>query len=189
MNRALSTTTLPNDFGTTTFQTSPLDRVADTPNELYLEYVVPEPNAEQPKSLTIPEASTKASTDQLANNLLPIWRLSTPPEKENFVVLQKWIGYVVDVDREIFRARLSRITGEADDQDAEIYLTEVSPGDRSLLEPGAVFYWAIGYWDSASGTRSRVSRLRFRRRPLVDDYEIKIASSKATQLRDLFDDG
>jgi len=111
-------------------------------------------------------------------------RLSTP--KKKFRVLQKWEGYVIEVEQDTFFARLVPIVGEGPDQEAEIYLEEIEPDDRILIEPGAVFYWSIGYSDKPAG-RERVSLIRFRRLPTWTRRELEIARTKAAKLRDLFD--
>ncbi|MGQ0465468.1 MAG: hypothetical protein ACT4QG_09120 [Sporichthyaceae bacterium] len=45
----------------------------------------------------------------------------------------------------------------------EFDLAEIAEGDRPLCEIGARFYWSIGYTTAPGGSRSRTSRLHFRR--------------------------
>ncbi len=45
----------------------------------------------------------------------------------------------------------------------EFDLEEVTPTDRHLCEPGALFYWTTGYETKESGQRNRVSVIAFRR--------------------------
>jgi len=106
--------------------------------------------------------------------------------REQFRVLQKWEGYVIKVRRDTFLAKLVPIVGGGPDQEAEIYLEEVKKQDRALIEPGAVFYWSIGYLDKPSG-RHRTSLIRFRRLPRWTRHELEIADAEATRLRDIFD--
>jgi hypothetical protein len=116
--------------------------------------------------------------------------LSLPPSSdglEYFRAIQKWEGHVIQVGKDSFSARLIPIAGEGPDQEAEIYMEEVAPDDRSLVEPGAVFYWSIGYLDKPSGTRLRASVLRFRRLPVWTQRELENATIKADELRDLLD--
>jgi hypothetical protein len=108
------------------------------------------------------------------------------PAREHFRTLQKWEGYVIEVRQDTFLARLVPIIGEGPDQDAEIYLEEIQQDDHALIEPGAVFYWSIGYLDGPSG-RSRTSVIRFRRLPTWTKRELENASAKAAKLKDLFD--
>ncbi len=45
----------------------------------------------------------------------------------------------------------------------EFDLGEVAPHDVALCEPGALFYWTVGYETKESGQRSRSSVIMFRR--------------------------
>lgn len=105
--------------------------------------------------------------------------------REFFKILQKWEGYVINVGRESFWARLIPIVGEGNDQDAEILIDEIDEEDRSLLEPGSLFYWSIGYLDRPSG-RLRASLIRFRRLPLWSQDDLGKAEIEARRLIDLF---
>jgi hypothetical protein len=109
------------------------------------------------------------------------------PAKERFNAMQKWEGFVVGVKDDTFIARLTPIVGEGQDQEAEIYLDEIEEGDQSLIEPGAVFYWSIGYLDRPSG-RIRASIIRFRRLPGWDQRKLDAAKVKAVELKSLLDD-
>jgi hypothetical protein len=109
------------------------------------------------------------------------------PAKEYFNAIQKWEGFVIEVTEDTFIARLTPIVGEGPDQEAEIYLDEVKPDDQSLIEPGAVFYWSIGYLDRPSA-RLRASIIRFRRLPTWTKREIETARTKAARLKALLHD-
>jgi hypothetical protein len=113
--------------------------------------------------------------------------LSAPPlqeVREFFQAMQKWEGHVIWVGEDSFGARLVPIVGEGPDQEAEILTEEMAADDSNLIEPGAVFYWSIGYLDRPSG-RLRVSLLRFRRLPVWTKDELEQADRKAKKLRDL----
>ena len=107
---------------------------------------------------------------------------------EYFVALQKWEGYVTEVSDDTFSARLIQIKGQGGDQEAEIFLQELDESDRKLVEPGAVFYWSIGYDDRPSG-RQRASRIRFRRLPTWSAREIARAKKDAGKIESLLSDG
>ncbi len=107
-----------------------------------------------------------------------------PSFTDSFKAIQKWEGYVIEVYEETFLARLIPILGEGADQEAEIYIEEVEPVDQVLIEPGAVFYWSIGYLDKPSG-RHRDSYIRFRRLPAWTRRELKAAREKAKMLQEL----
>lgn len=110
----------------------------------------------------------------------------TLPVRISSVVLQKWEGFVIAVDAETFTARLTTLTGDEGDQVAEIYNDEIDDEDRALLEPGAVFYWSIGYLDKPSG-RERFSQIRMRRLPAWSAAELRAAEKRAKELGDLLD--
>jgi hypothetical protein len=100
-----------------------------------------------------------------------------------FDVLQKWEGVVTAVNSETFRARLVDLTGAQPDQEAEVFLNEVSPRDRRRVVQDAIFYWYIGYRDESNGDRERASRIRFRRLPPLTDSEVDAARRAAEALR------
>lgn len=93
------------------------------------------------------------------------------PFKEYFKAIQKWEGKVVSLSTDTFRAILSPLVGERIEQEAEIYVQDVTPDERSLIEPGAIFYWSIGYLERPSG-RVRESVIRFRRLPTWTNFEV-----------------
>jgi len=128
----------------------------------------------------------ESSLDEIKLNPFLFSLPSAPQAKEFFRAIQKWEGYVLDVGRDIFRARLVSIVGEGPDQEAEIYLEEVDPDDQELVQPGAVFYWTIGYLDRPSG-RLRGSILRFRRLPALSEPELETARREAEKLESLFE--
>jgi len=107
------------------------------------------------------------------------------PVEEYFKALQKWEGVVIEVGQDTFLAKIVPI-GEGVEQEAEIYIEEVGQEDYVLIEPGAAFYWTIGYLDRPSG-RLRASIIRFRRLPVWTKRDLEVADAKANELRELFD--
>lgn len=109
------------------------------------------------------------------------------PQQSVFSSLQKWEGVVLQVTLECIIARLVDLTQPgASEEEAEIPLNELSEEDRDLIQPGAVFYWNIGYLDSQSGQRTRVSIIRFRRLPAWTRKEIESAGREAARIRAAF---
>lgn len=100
-----------------------------------------------------------------------------------FVVLQKWEGTVLDTTTRSFAARLIDLTGDKPDHVAIIRSQEVSPRDKSRIQPDAIFYWYVGYRDSLSGERERASKFYFRRLPLVAEPELDRARNAMSGLR------
>ena len=92
---------------------------------------------------------------------------------------ERWEGIVLEVEDGTFRARLVDLDRHAPDEDAEIYWSEVSDEDRDLVEPGAVFYWSIGYYTDRMGQRMRRSLVRFRRLPTWTKRELEDARHEA----------
>jgi len=109
------------------------------------------------------------------------------PMKEYFNALQKWEGHVTQIGDEVFQARLIPITGQGDEQEAEIHVSEVTEEDRSMLKLGAVFYWSIGYLEKPSG-RLRASIIRFRRLPTWTTKDIEMAENRVSVLKELLID-
>lgn len=107
--------------------------------------------------------------------------------KEGFIPLQKWEGTVLEVIENSFIARLIDQTSGAPDEEAEFPFEEISDDDLPLIEPGAIFYWNIGYTVSPSGQRTRSSLIRFRRLPAWTEGEIKEARREAERLSDILD--
>lgn len=102
--------------------------------------------------------------------------------------LQQWEGVVLRVGEDgSFLARLTDQTSSGDLEEAEFDSDDVPPADRDLLQPGAVFYWTIGYVDSAGGQRSRSSMLRFRRLPVWSAEELSAAIERAQSTAELID--
>ena len=107
-----------------------------------------------------------------------------------FQILQQYEGVVLSVDDDAFWARLVNKTArDAADEEGEFPLEEVSRADMALVEPGAVFYWNIGYHDSASGQRTRQSVIRFRRLPAFSAEDMDTAREEARRMSALFGEG
>jgi hypothetical protein len=108
-----------------------------------------------------------------------VWVPVMPLSHDNFDVLQKFEGTVVSITNDSFIARLVDNTHGGLEEEAEIPLAEVTCGDRELVEPGAMFYWVIGYRREAYGQISRSSVIRFKRVPSWSDADIERAKKEA----------
>jgi hypothetical protein len=106
-------------------------------------------------------------------------------ERGQFVRKQEWIGRVEQVLTDTFVARLRDVTDPLRDdeleEEAELYLDELSPADRRLVRPGAVFYWVIGYDDLPTGQRLSRSQLIFRHPRPLSDRERAAATARAEE--------
>jgi hypothetical protein len=101
---------------------------------------------------------------------------------DSVVSLQKWEGQVLQILSNGFTARLTDLTDQGGKEDAEFSISELSPDDLSLLEPGAVFYWTIGRHTDPTNRQRTVSELRFRRLPNWTEDELAQASLEADKL-------
>ena len=96
--------------------------------------------------------------------------------------LQQWEGAVLEVGETTFTARLVDLTGERPEEELELDKAELSDFDLDLLEPGAIFYWTIGYRRQLPrGARSRESLIRFRRLPAWSRSELAAARERAEE--------
>lgn len=90
-----------------------------------------------------------------------IWMPVRRTARDYFISLQKWRGMVIENNGDTFLAKLTDLNGKAPDEEAEILISEVSEDDKKLLQPGAVFYWNIGYHTTSYGQRKRESMISF----------------------------
>jgi hypothetical protein len=115
-----------------------------------------------------------------------VLKIPQPPiATEFFRAAQRWDGYVLSVKPDSFIARLFPVVGEGPIQEAEIPLEELENEDHKLVQPGAVFYWSIGYLDRPSG-RLKVSLIRFQRLPAWSCRELARARDEAERLGAFF---
>jgi hypothetical protein len=95
----------------------------------------------------------------------------------------EWEGLVIDVKESSFTSRLRNIKGaKAEDEEIAVFhLDDISPGDRDLLQPGAIFRWVIGF-ELRSGTRQRYSRIVFRRLPALTSRSFEKSKQQLDEL-------
>jgi hypothetical protein len=105
------------------------------------------------------------------------------PPVGTFVRKQEWIGRVERVLADRIFVSLTDRTSPNEEEVAELSLEEVSARDRELVQPGALFYWIIGYRDAADGQRRSESLLRFRRPIEMTREEREAARVRARALR------
>jgi len=107
------------------------------------------------------------------------------PEPYHFDLLQQWEGIVQSIEGETFTVVLHDLTHDALEHEATLPVEEVSPADRKLLKPGAVFYWSIGYKRHLSGQQERVSAIRMRRLPGWSRRDVEAVERRAAELEHL----
>jgi hypothetical protein len=92
----------------------------------------------------------------------PFFHRTPPLSHEHFRLLRQWEGVVTEVYASYFAAEVIDLdTNER--AIVEFDIGDVSPADRTLCDPGALFYWSIGYDVKRGGQQSRASVLWFRR--------------------------
>ena len=102
--------------------------------------------------------------------------------------IQEWAGYVTEIRKKSFVARLLDRTAGArlPRETAWIPLTEVSRRDAGRMRPGSVFYRVIGYRRDTSGTRQRVSVIVFRDLSVMTAAKLRSARRWARRIRRAF---
>lgn len=94
---------------------------------------------------------------------------------ESFAAVQEWEGVVTEIRSDLFLAELVDITAQAREANelAEIPIEDIQEQDQELLAVGAIFRWVIGYHRTANGTKTRGSRIHFRK-PLQLTQKVRI---------------
>ena len=83
--------------------------------------------------------------------------------------------------------QLVDLTNQANpDEEAVFDLDEVTPDDLSLVRPGAVFRWTIGYRTALHGQKVRVSEFRFVRLPAWSREVVQEVAIDARHLAEEF---
>jgi hypothetical protein len=128
-----------------------------------------------PEIGTRPESHTRDIRSGLGESKVP------------FTLLQQWEGVVAEPPSGgEFVAILRDLTKPTMPEERAVFpLDQVSPSDRFLVIPGAVFYWSIGYEDLLTGTRRTVSVIRFRRLPAWSKNDMRRIKEGIERLRDI----
>ncbi|VEN73320.1 conserved hypothetical protein [Candidatus Desulfarcum epimagneticum] len=125
--------------------------------------------------------------DFIERKKAPVFFLESKSPGERAISLQKWQGIVEDAGENFFTAKLINLTEKGHDEWAEISYDEITEEDIGLIQPGAFFYWSIGYNHSVTGQRRRFSDIRFRRIPVWGEEEINLSKKQAKEITDLID--
>jgi hypothetical protein len=145
------------------------------------------PDAGGPTTAQLPGSSNQTASRADGSNQLripPFISLAASPNAPRRIdVLQQWEGVVSSIEGDTFWAEMSDLTDPDRPQEIiELPLTEISPSDMELFVAGAVFYWTIGYEQSATGQIRRVSELRAKRSPRWSQFDIRAIDREADEL-------
>jgi hypothetical protein len=150
-------------------------------------FIIPSRPAEEQQPLS--SSYRNGDTTESPSTLEPARVLRVPRAqvaRQHFILLQRWEGTVTNVNVEEFSAVLRDLSQAArPEEQASFLLDEVPDPDRSLLVPGAVFYWTIGYEVTLTGTRKTVSMLRFRRLPAWSESDLRRIKADAERFHKL----
>lgn len=106
--------------------------------------------------------------------------------KRGFSPLSHWEGVVEEVNGSEFSCRLIPLGGQNGHdvhQFTEFSFEDLAvEEDRSLVRPGAIFYWTVGRARNEAGTLTNMSLVRFRRRPAATRHGRERAEREAEDL-------
>lgn len=149
-------------------------------------FIIPS-RSPQEQELLSPGRSNGTTEGRSAFEPTTVLRIPPAPVvTQHFTMLQQWEGTVTKVTPEEFFALLRDLTQSArPEEQASFPVEEVPDADHSLVVPGAVFYWTIGYEVTITGTRKTVSMLRFRRLPAWSQSELRRIKADAERFQKL----
>ena len=129
------------------------------------------PTETPPIRPTYPAGNREGATSVLSFPPRP----SPDPLRATLHALQEWEGYVVEIDRDKFVARLVDLTAGSthEEEEAVIPLVEISERDAAGARVGSIFRWVIGYERSPAGTKKRVSQIVFRDLPRMTERDFR----------------
>lgn len=118
-----------------------------------------------------------------AKFIAPVIDLNRPRED----IKQCWSGKVISATDQELTVRLEDLTNR-DNPDELIVLSrdEIDDREQSLVKPGALFYWYIGYRQGYKYSKERISIIRFRRLPSWTAREIQESEKLAKEYADFF---
>ncbi len=98
------------------------------------------------------------------------------------ISIQKWIGYVQEINCNSFIAVLNDLTNPTTKEIAEFNtIKDISKEDIPLVKIGSIFYWSIAYY-TQNGQRKKESFIRFKRSIPFSESDIDEIVDKADKL-------
>ena len=150
---------------------------------------VPEMEVPGQYSSTVVNSSSTRNTHPVAQSVdensvdLPEYSVNSQSQRYSFIAEQEWEGTVLNIGEETFVARLHDLSGSenANLEEADFPISDISDGDHDLLVPGAVFRWCIGYLKEHR-TKSRMSKIVFRHLPAWRETDLVDAERRANEI-------
>ncbi|MBI3182893.1 MAG: hypothetical protein HYZ28_12215 [Myxococcales bacterium] len=143
-------------------------------------------DAEQPRDEGSASPSAPPSAVDALARLSALATRGAAKQRGAFDLLQQWEGVVVAIHGDSFSATLRDLTDPTTPTEvAELFIEDVAPDDRALLDSGAVFYWSVGYEDTHRGLE-RKSFIQFRRLPAWTRGEIARVVAESRELEKYF---
>ena len=134
------------------------------------------------------DAKSSAFMEEKVKKELP--RVITPlSQKQNLVedVRQIFAGFVTNIGDYEITARISDVTDPSKpDEEIVFDINEIDERELYLVEPGAQFYWHIGYKQGHKVSRQRFSIIRFRRLPPWTKDELESSKEIAEEYAEFF---
>ncbi len=151
------------------------------PSSICLQRVVsPLPMA---KNDELNAVKTSAALKLVQQTQAPVHRQNSFDED----IKQEWSGVVIAVNNQEFTVQLSdKINPDNPDEIVTLDVEEVDPAEQSLIKPGALLYWHIGYRWSSKRPKERFSKIHFRRLPVWSKKELNEAEQQAEKLEAFF---
>lgn len=171
------TSTVSNRAASTTSSASAANRIVNAGGGIF---TVPDIAKLEPDDI-----EHASSSKEFSRNMFSPQRIAAvSPRDVSFYPLQEWEGYVIEVKKETFTARLIDITAKDtfEQESAEFAKSDLTDDDLELLRPGAIFRWLIGYARSKGGTKKSVSDIVFRRMPMMTKAEIEKSIERANEI-------
>jgi len=118
------------------------------------------------------DIQNKADFSSYPDYFLPKFSEFSSHKIRNYIAnSQKWVGYITELNKDFYTARLEDITHGGTYEVGDFFYDEVSKEDREYLKLGAIFYWSVGH-SVRNGQVIKESIVRFQRLPkwTEDDY-------------------
>lgn len=114
----------------------------------------------------------------------PVQGLKSKHREASEVIVQDWEGIVESIETETFTALLRDLTADEayPGERADLPIEDITPDDRGLLKPSAIFYLTVGRSTGPTGQRQRFSRMEFRRLPVWTSADFDRADERAQRL-------